>query len=110
VHEGPNASALNTPSHFAAGCGGFHRFSPSGGAAKGIPLKTRTFGFAVVAPATRPASILTCSEISAETLAWVISIAPSPTSIPGRFIAVPLEKKAVLVPHVGLGRKSYCIA
>src|SRR5215831_12261422 len=44
VHGAPNASALRTPSHFAAGCGARHRFSPVGGAANGIPLNTRTDG------------------------------------------------------------------
>ena len=42
VHGAPKAWRLRTPSHFAAGCGARHRFSPSGGAANGMPLNTRT--------------------------------------------------------------------
>ena len=38
----PNSVAWRTSVHFAAGCGGRHRSSPTGGAAKGIPLKERT--------------------------------------------------------------------
>ena len=42
AHGAPKASALRTPSHLAAGWGAFHRLSPSGGAANGMPLNTRT--------------------------------------------------------------------
>src|SRR5262249_33649896 len=51
--------ALRTPLHEAAGCGGFHRRSPTGGAAYGMPLKTITPSFDV--PATRPFSVRTAS-------------------------------------------------
>ena len=67
MHDGPNALALNTPSHLAAGCGAFQRFSPSGGAANGMPLKMRTVGCTVpVTPSTAPVSTLTCSGIIAD--------------------------------------------
>src|SRR6185369_12834047 len=64
-HGAPKAVALRTPSHFAAGCGARHRFSPRGGAANGMPLKTRTEACPAVAPASRPVSVLTCSGIIA---------------------------------------------
>ncbi len=39
----PISSVLNTlPSHEAAGCGGWNRLGPKGGAAYGIPLKAKT--------------------------------------------------------------------
>src|SRR5580704_5616574 len=44
AHGAPNASAFRTPYHFAAGCGARHRFSPSGAAANGMPLNSRTDG------------------------------------------------------------------
>src|SRR5262245_20018323 len=71
AHGAPNASALRTPSHFAAGCGAFHRFSPSGGAANGMPLNARTLGWPLAVPATMPESIFTCSGIIA--LTWVVA-------------------------------------
>src|SRR5688572_3185288 len=64
VHDGPNALALNTPSHLAAGCGAFQRFSPTGGAANGTPLKMRTVGCTVpVTPSISPVSMRSCSGI-----------------------------------------------
>src|SRR5450631_2465949 len=51
-----NRSALRTPSQFAAGRGACHRRVPTGGAAKGMPLKTRTPESDPGAPATRPVS------------------------------------------------------
>jgi hypothetical protein len=52
VQGAPNPAADRTPSHFGAGCGARHRFSPIGGAAKGIPLNARTDAVSVVAPDT----------------------------------------------------------
>src|SRR5688572_16227878 len=60
----PNWSAFRTPSHFGAGWGSFQRRSPSGGAAKGMPLKARTPDFRVI-PDTSPLSVLTGSSIAA---------------------------------------------
>src|SRR5437899_2488074 len=60
-----NVSALRMPAHFAAGCGGRHRSSPTGGAAYGIPLNTRTPGAAAGAPESRPASVLIGSRTAA---------------------------------------------
>src|SRR4051812_42427307 len=40
IGAGANLSAIRTPSHFAAGWGAFHLRSPTGGAAKGMPLYT----------------------------------------------------------------------
>src|SRR5205823_7358441 len=64
-HTSPKVSALRTPLHFATGCGGFHRRSPTGGAANGIPLKTRTPR--LVVPEINPDSSVTGSGIDAET-------------------------------------------
>jgi hypothetical protein len=36
---GPNCTQALTPSHGTTGCGAFHRNDPTGGAAKGTPLK-----------------------------------------------------------------------
>src|SRR5687767_8188554 len=47
-----NAVACFTPDQDLTGCGAFHRRSPTGGAAKGMPLNVET-SFATV-PATRP--------------------------------------------------------
>src|SRR5436190_2727547 len=55
----PNVSALRTPVHFATGCGARHRCAPTGGAANGTPLNTRTPGAAADVPESRPASVLT---------------------------------------------------
>src|SRR5437867_2811032 len=60
MQRGPVAVALLTPVHAATGCGGFHRRSPTGGAANGMPLKLRTpFD---IAPETSPPSIFTVSS------------------------------------------------
>ena len=89
VHGAPNASALRTPSHLAAGCGARQRFSPSGGAANGMPLNTRTDGCVVaVAPARRPVSILTCSGIIAEVRAVTTAMVPTARKSAIRFIFV----------------------
>ncbi len=39
IQFAPNSAAWRTPVHGAAGWGGLHRRSPTGGAAKGMPLK-----------------------------------------------------------------------
>ena len=58
MHDAPNASAVQTPSHFAAASGARHRFSPVGGAANGMPLYDRTAGaFVPAAPDSWPLSI-----------------------------------------------------
>ncbi len=45
MHMGPNSSALRTPFQGATGLGARQRSSPTGGAAKGRPLKTVMSGF-----------------------------------------------------------------
>ena len=42
MHCGPKRSAGRTPCQLAAGCGSFQRSSRTGGAAKGMPLKSLT--------------------------------------------------------------------
>src|SRR5262245_46786425 len=59
-----NLSALRTPSHFAGGCGGRQRKFPTGGAAKGIPLKTRTPGIEPATPSSKPLSTRTVPLIA----------------------------------------------
>ena len=63
-----NAFADRTPSHLAGDCGGRHRRPPMGGAAKGMPLNTRTVGTVPATPDTRPASVFTGSETAAPTV------------------------------------------
>ena len=43
-----------TPCHLAAGCGGFQRSGPTGGAAKGMPRKSRACPSALIFPWTLP--------------------------------------------------------
>src|SRR5580658_11374921 len=57
---GPNCVHARTPSQGAAGCGARHRNTPTGGAAKGIPLKTRTPPS--TSPEINPLSIFTVSN------------------------------------------------
>src|SRR5882724_3273369 len=53
----PNSVAWRTPDHLAAGCGGFQRRSPTGGAAYGMPRNALTLPS--VLPSTAPVRILT---------------------------------------------------
>src|SRR5215467_10392836 len=62
MQRGPNSAALRTPFHGATGFGAFHRKAPTGGAANGIPRKTRTPGEAVATPSTTPLSVFTRSS------------------------------------------------
>src|SRR6187397_1819546 len=59
MHDAPKASAARTPCQATTGCGAFQRSSPTGGAAKGMPLNTRT-PFAAV-PEIWPPSTATIS-------------------------------------------------
>src|SRR6185436_7755208 len=87
AHGAPKASALRTPSHFAAGCGAFQRLSPSGGAANGMPLNERTVGCVVLAvPDSRPVSILTCSGIIAAGRSMSATTPQSASRSPNRFM------------------------
>src|SRR6185295_14288802 len=65
VHRGPYSPAGRVPDQCATGCGARQRLLPVGGAANGIPLKTRISGLVPTVPATRPASVLTCSGMAA---------------------------------------------
>ncbi len=58
---GPNLSVRRTPSHGLTGCGGCHRKSPTGGAAKGMPRNARTPSGPVV-PSTTPIAVVTRSS------------------------------------------------
>src|SRR5215510_9521875 len=59
THFGPNVSTFLTPAHATTGCGGFHRRSPTGGAANGMPLNTHAPSTSV--PAICPPSTFTIS-------------------------------------------------
>ncbi len=50
MHRAPNSVAFLTPFQRATGCGSFHRNSPTGGAANGMPLKITTFPSALCSP------------------------------------------------------------
>src|SRR3954469_9213630 len=60
-----NLSAARTPCQFPGGCGGRKRKSPTGGAANGTPLKTRTSTNAPEVPVISPFSTRIGSEIAA---------------------------------------------
>ena len=70
--RGPNLSACRTPCHFLTGCGGFHRKSPTGGSANGIPLKTRIPSCSAV-PSTAPFFVSTRSPAKAAPLSDMVS-------------------------------------
>src|SRR5438045_3029943 len=53
-----NSVACRTPSHDAGDSGALHRSAPTGGAADGIPLYTRTSGFLPGVPETSPLASL----------------------------------------------------
>src|SRR6267142_2129578 len=67
VQLAENVLAARTPLQLAAGFGACQRRSPTGGAANGMPLKTRTSGLLVPAtPVTSPFSVRTGSLTAAE--------------------------------------------
>src|ERR1700749_2954066 len=61
----PKLVASRTPCHLAAGCGGFQRRGPTGGAANGIPRKSRAWPSALILPWTLPLSVLTTRGLPA---------------------------------------------
>src|SRR5580692_385563 len=61
MQRAPNLSALRTPFQFFTGWGSFQRSSPTGGAAKGMPLKLRTLSFGGAVDSTTPLAVLTRS-------------------------------------------------
>src|SRR5690242_12633318 len=71
AHVGLNSVAIFTPSHLAGGCAAFHRKSPTGGAAKGMPLNIRTLASWLDVPATDPELVLTGSGIAAKETAAI---------------------------------------
>src|SRR6185503_8725327 len=71
AHVGLNSVAIFTPAHLAGGCATFHRSSPTGGAAKGMPLNMRTLASVLDVPATDPESVLTGSGIAARETAAI---------------------------------------
>ncbi len=80
-----NASVFLTPVQGATGAGAFQRSSPTGGAAKGIPLKTESPS--ATTPSTSPPvtlAVLICENAScahAPTRKRVIQIFFIPTSL-----------------------------
>src|SRR5947207_11214279 len=61
-----HSPAGRTPSQGATGCGGRNRSSPTGGAANGRPLNTRTPSSST--PATRPAAVSAIGALMMKTL------------------------------------------
>src|SRR5688572_19679463 len=66
MQTGPNLSPARTPSHEEAGCGGFHRSSPTGGEPNGIPLNDVTPSTLPGTPETSPLAVRTGSLNSRE--------------------------------------------
>src|ERR1700683_2864461 len=66
MHIAPNSSAFRTPSQGTAGCGSRQRSFPTGGAAYGMPRKTRTEPSDPPTPETKPESSRTGSSKAAE--------------------------------------------
>src|ERR1700733_7722668 len=71
THVGLNSVAIFTPSHLTGGRATFQRKSPTGGAAKGMPLNMRTLASLLDVPATDPESVLTGSGIAARQTAAI---------------------------------------
>ncbi|GAA0361245.1 hypothetical protein GCM10008932_12360 [Alkalibacterium iburiense] len=61
---GANSNVFNVPSQSSTGCGARQRFSPTGGAANGIPLKEVMRGSAAGKPSIKPFSIFVFLNIS----------------------------------------------
>ncbi len=66
MQRGAYSVAALTSDHFATGCGARQRFGPTGGAANGMPLKSRISRLAPVVPAILPLSIVTSAGIAAK--------------------------------------------
>jgi hypothetical protein len=60
-----NSLTFKTPSQFFTGCGSFHLRSPTGGAAKGIPLKDLIPLFSRI-PSTKPLAVFTSKPLEGE--------------------------------------------
>src|SRR6185503_13402005 len=67
MQAGANRSAALTPLHDTAGSGAFHRRGPTGGAANGIPLNTRTPASRPLVPASWPPDVVTIVGAAART-------------------------------------------
>src|SRR5258705_9882835 len=66
IGRGPYSTALRTPVQGVTGCGAFQRSGPTGGAAYGMPLNTRTSALLPAAPDTKPPSVFAGSVIAAD--------------------------------------------
>src|SRR5208283_571525 len=96
--------------HFATGWGAFQRKAPTGGAAKGMPLKRCTFESLLKVPSTSPASARMIPEPAAR--GATIAVAPPNRSLhtasvlPGTslFGFPKLSER----PMVGLGAPGSC--
>src|ERR1700676_1725773 len=69
---GPKLSHLRTPIQGFTGCGSFHLRSPTGGAAKGIPLNANTSPLALITPDIWPASVFITSKLFTDFLNEII--------------------------------------
>ena len=97
IGAGAYSCALNTPSHFSAGCGAFQRNSPTGGLANGTPLKTARFCWAV--PCSLPCATVTWVSGSALTAAVVaVNAAHKSRLSVAVFIIIPFKIALLLYP------------
>jgi len=81
MQAGPKALASSTPSHGATGRGARQRKAPTGGCAKGMPLKLTTPSAAV--PRTSPLSVRTSiGSWAADGLGRVDTTSASPRTVP----------------------------
>src|SRR5579863_3429934 len=86
MQRGPNPVAWRTPVQFLTGCGGCHRKSPTGGAANGMPLNSRTPDGCGPVPSNTPLAVVTRSAPHNAVAVNTVSI-----SIPGWFRIIRLD-------------------
>ena len=92
MQSAPNSAAWRMPVHGAAGWGGRHRSSPTGGAANGMPLNDSTPSS--ITPCTSPLSIRTTAGVCAA--AGVRGDATMPDSIAASPISAHTRKQVTL--------------
>jgi hypothetical protein len=82
----PNSTAWRTPVQRAAGCGGRHRSSPTGGAANGIPLYDTTRS--ANTPWSSPVSTWTIAGACESTVVGTLVAAANVASDPNRSLLI----------------------
>src|SRR5262245_56474344 len=95
THRVPHSFAGRTPFHGVAGWGAFQRRSPTGGAAKGTPLKRRTDGSVPTVPSRTPPVTVTWSAACRGARRTPHTPRPArPTPMPPSFIVPPRLSKS----------------